>query len=328
MLIFVFGEDQFNAKEKVRVMREAFLNKFDASGTNVVEFPLQNQKKFDIGQIAQAVQSLPFLATKRMVIVKGLLSEVTRKPESKPWIEIFENIPESTIVILFDEIGSSKAQKHAIVSTLKSGDGVHEYIFEAMSEPKAIKWVSDEAQQRGLQISPALSRNFVMMAGVDTWMLSLELDKLSAYCKGRNATQEDLDLLVRPSADDQLFVFLDALSQRNEKRIKELLEQQRLFGTPSAQLFGMLVRQIRLLISASDYFEQNPGSNQKDLADAIGMHPFVAKKLTDQQKHFSKVELIKIQKDMMESDIYVKTGVLSADQAVDLCIVPFSISNH
>ncbi len=328
MLIFVFGEDRFNAKEKVRVMREAFLDKFDASGTNVVEFPPKDQKKLELGQIAQAIQSPPFLSTKRMVIVGGLLSEVTRKPESKPWIELFENIPESTIVILFDEVGKNKAQRHAIVSSFKSSEDVHEYIFEPMSESQAIKWVASEAQKRDLTMNSAISRSFVMMAGVDAWILSLELDKLSAYCKGRKVGQDDLDLLVRPSADDQLFVLLDAMSQRNEARVKELLEQQRLFGMPDAQLFGMLVRQVRLLIAASDYFEQNTGSNQKDLAGALGVHPFVAKKLTDQQKRFSKDELIEIQRNMMVNDLFVKIGVLQADQAVDMSILPLSTANH
>ena len=321
MLIFVYGDDGFNAKEKVRVMREAFMDKFDASGTNVVEFPFKDQKKFDIGQVAQAVGSPPFLASKRMVVLKGLMSEVTRKPESKPWIELFESIPESTIVVLHEKLSVAKIGRHAIVQNFKSQEGVHEYIFEPMSEVAAVKWTEMEVKSRDLDMSTELCRKFISMAGVDTWILSLELDKLASYCKGRKATQQDLDILVRPSADDQMFAFLDALSQRNAVRVKQLLEQQRLFGTPDMQLFGMLVRQLRLLVAASDFFEQNPGSGQKDLAQALSVHPFVAKKLADQQSRFLKEELIAVQAQMLESDLYVKTGVLASNQAVDFSIV-------
>jgi len=171
-------------------------------------------------------------------------------------------------------------------------------------------------------------RSFIMMAGVDAWMLSLELEKLASYCRGREVTQVDLDLMVRPSADDQMFVFLDALSQRDTRKVKQLLEQQRLFGTPDAQLFGMLVRQVRLLIAAASFFECNPGSSERDLAQTLGVHPFVAKKLTQQQQHFSKDELIAVQSEMFDNDFLVKTGVLNPKQVVDLSIAPLSTSDN
>lgn len=324
MLIFVFGEDKFNAREKVRVMREAFLDKFDASGTNLVEFPLKDQKKPELGSVAQAIQSPPFLAEKRMVVIRGLLSEVTRKPDAKPWIEIFEKIPETTIVVLLDEVSAKKAVRHSILLAAKDRDDSHEYVFEPLSESQAVSWATGEARKLDLNISPALCRSFVQMAGVDAWILSLELKKLASFCRGREVTQGDLDLMVRPSADDQLFDLLDAMSQRNEGRVKKMLEQQRLFGMPDAQLFGMLVRQMRLLIAASDFFEKNASAGSKDLANSLGVHPFVAKKLTAQQGQFSKDELIRVQKSMMDNDFYVKTGILQADQAVDMAVIPMS----
>lgn len=328
MLIFVFGEDRFNAKEKVQVMREAFLDKFDPSGANVVEFPLRDQKKFDFGQVAQAIQSPPFLAQKRMVILKGLMSEVTRKPESKPWIELLEKIPESTIVVMLDDLSVAKARKHAMVSSLTEQADVHEYIFEPLSESQALKWVADESMKKNLDMSPAISRQFVSMAGVDARVLSLELEKLAAYCKGRSVVQAELDLLVSSSTEDQLFVFLDALSARDEGKIKKLLSQQRLFGTADAQLFGMLVRQVRLLLAACDYFESNPESDKRGLASALGVHPFVAQKLTSQQSRFSKDELIAIQEGMLDGDFYVKIGILKPEQAVDLSIVSLTASDY
>lgn len=328
MLIFVFGEDAYQAKEKVRIMHEAFLQKFDPAGTNACHFPYGDQKKLEFGAIGQAIQSPPFLATKRFILLKGLLGEVTRKADAGAWIELLSAIPESSIVVLLDVLSSDKIRKHSIFSALKGRQDVHEYVFEAMSEQEAIKWVVVEAKKYNLDFPAGLCRDFVVMAGVDVWMLSLELKKLVGYCKGRQVTREDLELMVRPSADDQLFDLMDALSQKQLKRAKTLLDQQRRFGMPDAQLFGMLVRQVRLLLAARDYLDAHPQSGQKEVASGLGVHPYVAKKLIEQSRGFSKDQLRTLQIQMMDWDLAAKTGGLDQAQAADLTVFGLLDTNN
>ena len=113
MLIFVYGDDSYSSTAKVEAMRIQFKAKFDPSGLNLAEFPVLSTGRTDLGEVSQAVTSPPFLGTKRMVIVKNLLSGL-KKADATPWINVFGAVPESTIVILWDKEGQKSIEKNEI----------------------------------------------------------------------------------------------------------------------------------------------------------------------------------------------------------------------
>ena len=68
MLIFVYGDDTFRVQERVQELQLAFQRKFDPTGLNVAFFGAGAKP----GEVLQAVQSLPFMSQKRMVVIRDL----------------------------------------------------------------------------------------------------------------------------------------------------------------------------------------------------------------------------------------------------------------
>lgn len=91
-----------------------------------------------------------------------------------------------------------------------------------------------------------------------------------------------------------LFKFLDSINPENKKEniilLKKVLE-----NLDPGFVFSMLIRQIRLLILASDN-------------ETITMAPWQKRNLENQFKHFSKDKLINLYKKLLEIDLRQKTS--------------------
>jgi DNA polymerase-3 subunit delta len=115
-----------------------------------------------------------------------------------------------------------------------------------------------------------------------------------------------------------VFDFVDALSSGNGKSaqhlLHRLLETEDLFA-----LWGMVVRQFRLLIQAREILDGR--GNKDDVARALGVHPFVAEKTTGQAARFSIESLESIYRKLLKIDEGVKTSQLTLELALDMLVV-------
>lgn len=317
MIIFIYGEDSYSASERLKSMRDRFCEKFDASGMNVVEF---GKSKLEIGEVAQAVQSPGFLSPKRMVIVRNLLSQITKKPDAGPWVEQLKKTPEDTIVILFDETSEKKIEKNEIFKQLTKTSGALSYSHPLLSGSALSSWAVNFAKKLNLSITRNQIERIVALVGGDLWQLSSEFEKLAAYASGSPVNDEAIDLLVKANFEDAMFDFVDAVALKQSKLALDLLESQRAAGSTDFHLFAMLARQIRLLIGARDVLDRNPRATKQDVADALGVHPFVAQKTLGQARQFTGERLTWLHGRLYEFDRAAKTGGGDMATFVDLLV--------
>lgn len=313
MLIFIYGENAFLAAGHLAQMKSRFVEKFDTSGMNLVEF----QGKYTLGEVLQAVASPPFLSEKRMVIVHDLLSTVTRKPDYEPWIEGLSKTQDSTIVILKDSTTVKKTQAHGLFKALNGQPECHTYPFGELSGGQLTAWAQQYVKEIGLAISPALLQRVVGLIGSDVWQISLELDKLAAYSVSNEVDESVVRELVHANFEDQMFDFIDAVSGGNSSHALSLLEQQRGAGSTDFHLFAMLARQIRLLLGAADLVARDPSATKQQLASALKVHPFVAQKTLAQARRMDLDALREQQAMVFDFDRKMKRGGIDARIAVD-----------
>lgn len=320
MLIFIYGQNSYSALEKLGAMKAKFFATLDVSHMNYFEFPPAGKFIFELGEIMQAIQSPPFLAKKRMVVIKGLLAEFSTKVDAKPWMDVIQNIPESTIVIIFEDLTVKKTESHAIFKESQGKDDVHSYALENLSEYDLIKWADLYCKKIGLLIERDLLEKIVSLVGADQWQLASELNKLVAYMNGQKVDEKAINLLIHANSEEKIFELMDAIGSGQPALVMKCLENERNFGNPEGYLFAMLVRQIRLLLSAKDILEQNSQATNRDLAIKMGVHPYVAQKTLAQARNFELGSLIKLQNLMYELDKKIKRSEATERVAVDRVI--------
>lgn len=316
MLIVVYGEDTFRVQEKVRVLRQAFLEKFDPTGINLSEFPSEGAK-LDVGSILQSACSFPFLAQKRMVIIKGLIDSI-KATEKAVWIQGFARIPESTLVVFWEPTSVKALEKKALFKAFSTQVNVHTYAFNLLAPHALEAWVTDRFAQHQITIERSALLEFTSRVGADLWRMQSEISKLVAYASGIPVSRKMVEDLVQESFEGKIFELMDAVSQRDSERAFRLLSQEREAGSADFYLLSMFARQIRLLIGARALLDEQASISSQEVAKRLSIHPFVAKKVLDQARGFTLLLLKEAQALLYTFDRGTKTGQISAPLSVDL----------
>lgn len=318
MLLFVYGDDHLRVKERVDDLKKKFLEKYDPAAMNVDEFVITAKSDLEPGKILNAVQASPFLSEKRLIIITGLVESVT-KAEAKPWIAGFERAPESSVVIFSDDLSVENFSKKELGKTLSILPNVHTYPLPRLAGAELIAWARERVVKLGLTITPSVLDEILRRTKDDAWRTGGELEKLSAYARHEPVTMEMVDLLVRADYEADIFGFMDALASPVPRKALDKLFSERKAGGDDFALFGMLLRQIRLLIQARSVLDDNPKAQKQDIASLLAIHPFVAQKLLAEVRSWAAIDLAKTHALAQKLDLAMKSGIkpaISVDRLV------------
>ena len=104
------------------------------------------------------------------------------------------------------------------------------------------------------------------------------------------------------------------MASRHKDYCIVLLENEDAFS-----VWGMVVRQFRLLLLAREVIESRGG--QREVEQALGVHSFVAEKVFSQAKRFSLSSLEKIYHKLLEIDEAAKRSQVTLDLALETLVV-------
>jgi DNA polymerase-3 subunit delta len=316
MLLLVYGNDAFRVKERVKEFVAKFIEKHDPTRLNVDELVFAKKDELDIARVADAVTASPFLSAKRMVRIDGILSYVTTKPEAEPWARVLSTIPESSIVVLIDTLSTEKIEKTELFKQLSQRADVHRYPMPMLGGVELRAWAQQRAKLHGATMVPAVADALIARVGGDTWRLETEIGKLAAFAGDAPVDLEMIASIVSSEHAEDLFGMIDAVVGGRPAFALKKLTEERLAGADEFPLFGMLARQIRLTLQVKALLEDRPGAGKQDVADAFGIHPFVAQKVLAEAKRHSFKKIRGWHTLAAELDVAMKRGV-SADIAVD-----------
>ncbi len=323
MMLFVYGDDHLRVKERTEDLKKKFLDKYDPTGMNVDDFVVKEGSLPDVGDILQATQAAPFLTEKRLVVIRGLVSAL-KKADAKSWTEGFLRTPSSTVILFSDELSQSDFDKKELAKALASVPDAHKYPLPKLEGAELIVWAKERVLRLGVIITPTLLQDIFQRTKNDAWRIDAELQKLAAYANGEPVTSAMVDLLVRSDSEADIFAFMDALASPSPLKALKKLENERASGSDDFQLYGMLMRQLRLLIQARAVLETKRDATKQDIANAVKIHPFVAQKVLQEVRDWSKEDLLRTHELALKLDKAMKSGIkpeISVDRLVSEWLV-------
>src|SRR5258706_5059100 len=263
---------------------------------------------------------MPFLAPKRLVILSNPSSKYGNVGSRKKFEEFLGSAPDTAKLVIHEMIEYKEAEKHWLVKwAAKNTSTVKMQSFFLPRQKEMQGWIINETKNQGGQIEPQAASKLAEMVGVDTRQAGMEIAKLLAYVNwARPIRGSDVDAIWIVTSQQSVFDFVDALSSGNVKSAQHLLHRL-IENEDPFSLWGMVVRQFRLLIQAREILDGR--GNKDDVARALGVHPFVAEKTTSQANRFSIESLENIYHRLLSIDEGVKTGQVTLDLALDTLIV-------
>lgn len=308
MIFLLYGSNNYSSREKVREIVEHYKN-IHKSG---LDFKYLDDKDLDFDDLINEDQQKSIFNEKKLIIINNIISN---KYFKEKFIKRYKELISSRNIIVFLE-ENKIAINDSLLKILKKHAKCQE--FPTLSGEKLKKWVSNEIAKFKTTISPDALDKLLEYCEENLWSLSSEIKKLSAFKYGKIIEAKDVELLVKPKVETDIFKTIDAIASKNKKVALILLHKHLDKGDSPLYLLSMINFQFRNLLLVKDLMEK--GKSYYDIPKLTKLHPFVVKKSYQSAEKFTYVELKKIYQKIFQVDLSIKTGKLKAETALDILI--------
>jgi len=176
-------------------------------------------------------------------------------------------------------------------------------------------FVQNLLKSRGIK-APAAVVHLIAESEADTEGLVREVEKL-ALLSPPITPERVLPLLAWPPASSA-FDLLDPIARGDAKRAlgltKDLLER----GEAPLKLLGALVWHYGKLVELGFFLEQNPKANENEIARALGVAPYSARRLLAAHRRLGEGRVVEALDALLDSELAIKTG---ADPETQLLVL-------
>lgn len=299
------GANSFALQARLHELVEAFVTE---NGDLALE-RIDGQET-EIDKMSEALNSLPFLATKKMIVLR---EAGTNKQFVEDVEQLLSDLPETTDVILIEPKLDKRLSYYKF---LKKNTDFLEFI--ELDQPGLVNYLVDGAKQQGGNLSAADARYLVERVGANQQLLSNELDKLILYSK--KIDDRSIDLLTDATPQSTIFQLLEAAFAGNSKRALDLYSEQRALKVEPPQIIAMLAWQLQILAVI-----KTAGDKQSDqIARDAKLNPFVVSKSLGVARDLSLHEVKSLVSDLLEIDTESKSTNIDTDEALKLYLLKLS----
>jgi DNA polymerase-3 subunit delta len=307
MLIFLYGADNYRLRQKLKEIIIRYKN---------LEF--LNGKNLNFQDFINKIQQPSIFREKKLIILFDFFSnfEIKKRFFEEKKEKFLTEIED--IIVFYEEKEISK--KDAFFIFLKNQAKCQE--FKLLNREKLKNWIEKEFGLYHLKISEKAIQALINFVGNNLWQLSNEIKKLVSYKKNQKIEVEDVELLVVPKIEADIFKTIDLIALKNKKRALSFIHKHLKRGDDPLYLFSMINFQFRnLLLMRSQFMNNIQVFRTDELSKKLGIHPYVIKKTMGQIKRFSFEELKKIYQKLFQTDLDIKTGKVNPIIALNMLIV-------
>lgn len=310
MYILLYGEDTYTSHARLKNMLASFKEKRDPQGLNVA---VLDGKKMAPEDLWNELGVMPFLAEKRMVVLRGFLEHAPKDLQEALHEKLAAGAYTDTTVIIFHET-KSDFKKNPLFDFLKSQP--YSAAFPLLQEFEREAWVKIEIQKQGGSINQSAAR-MIANSVTETWQLAAVTDQVIALAGKEEIQRAHVEPFIELPINDNIFAFTDALAAGNTRQALHLLREQHRADANEFYLLTMLTRQFRILLQLHDV---NPREGDA-VAKETGMHPFVVKKSLPLARRYALPQLKTIYHHLFEIETLLKTTSAPADALLDRFVI-------
>jgi DNA polymerase-3 subunit delta len=297
MIVTLTGENSFGWQLELRRLVDPFVEEY---GDLALE-RLDGQEA-DLAQIQGALSGLPFLASKKMVLLRapGANKQFTEQAE-----QLLSDLPETTDVIIVEP----KLDKRlSYYKYLKKNTDFRE--FPELDPNGLAQWLIATAREKDGSISSSDARYLVERVGANQQMLSNELEKLLLH--DPKITRNTIDLLTEANPQSTIFQLLEAAFAGHTKQALDLYTQQRALKVEPPQIIAMLSWQLHVLAIIKTATDRSTDQ----IAREARINPYVLGKSQSIARNLTLIQLKKLIADLLKIDTQIKRTNIDPDEAL------------
>jgi DNA polymerase-3 subunit delta len=341
-MVYLFLDcDEYLAAQRIGELKAA-VGDAELADLNIAEWEGSSTNANEIlGQAAM----MPFLTLRRLVLVRGYLSNLEKRMSASKSTESAAHQEAAhflaglatindTCDLLLVENGLDKRRAIWKGFRLKGQGGEREVaglaaliaakhiVQEELAPPDAKElpsWIMRRARELKINIEPRAVQLLAVFVAGNLRQLDNELEKLSLYAGARPITAGDVNLMVSDASEAMIWNLTDALSQRNGAKAMQSLQALRRSDNHPIYLVSMIARQFRVMLKVKEAMRLHGGGNEYDLAKVVRESPYPVKKAMQQASSYSFAELTDVLDRLVMADYAMKMGA-DAQTEIDLLV--------
>ncbi len=355
-IYLLYGDEPFLLSSYKKRLKAAIV------GDDEMNSSYYEGKNPDLSAIRSMAETMPFFAERRLIILEnsGLM-----KNASEGWTEFLDQLPEFTSVIFVEpevdkrnkmfkkvrergyaaELNRQKdaelkrwilglAGRESMKMTAdalelflqKTGDSMENIRMELeklIAYCQGKEGIKREDVEAGMKMTADALELFLQKTGDSMENIRMELEKLIAYCQGKEGIKrEDVEAVCTEQTANRIFEMIEAVAVGNEKKALELYYDLLALKESSMRILFLIARQFNQLMIVKEMAANGAGKDA--IASALKLRPFIAGKLMNQARTFTKEQVREYVELCVQSEEDVKKGNLNEKMAVELVIVKIS----
>ena len=325
MIYLLYGGDEVSLDERLSGMRE----EVQPEELRDVNVSVLDGAVVSLEELAATSGAAPFLADRRLVIVRGLLGRYepqrqARRSERRSLGEweglpdVLGGIPDTTNLVFAEGALNSRNPLLALVRPL-----AETLTFPVPRHRELPRWIADRARLRGIEIEPRAADALAAAIGGNLRIVDSELEKLSIYRGDERIRYEDVRRMVAYVREANIFAAVDAVLERRPdhavRHIHRLLDE----GREPSYIITMIARQVRLILLARDVREQ--GVPRAEIGGRLSLSGFPLQKTLQQEERISSERLAAIHRRLLQADADLKTSAADDILVLDMLVAELAM---
>jgi len=269
----------------------------------------------DTDEIIAAAETLPFMADRRLVLLRDHPAVVGRAEPDDRLLAYLSSVP-ATAVLLFYCVLPVK-QKKLKTAVQKLGGLVE---FKPLDGPALTTFVTRAFHDLGHSCDARTADFLIFTCGKDTGLLLTEIAKISSLHPEKEAVDaEDIKALATPATEAKIFGMLDALTAGQSSRVFTQLRNLLLNGEPRTVILYMIQRQFRLMqqVKIMQYEKKTP----RQIGELLGLGSYTLQQYLRQSAAYSGSQVKKAVALCLETDFGIKSGALREEGALETLLL-------
>lgn len=262
--------------------------------------------------IIAACETLPFMADKRLIIVREHPALSGRADADERLVAYIPQVPESAVLVFLCR-GKADARKK-LYTAVKKANGI--VSFAPLTDAELNAWIIKTFNSLGKSVTPQTASVLSFTVGNDTALLRLEIEKLAALAGDRDTvTEEDVQSVATRSVECTVFEMVDAVVAGQQGKAFGLLRDMLTTGSDRLGILAMLLRQFRLMqhIKIMQFEKVSPN----DIKQRLGIAPFAAERCMRQASGYTGGQVKKAVQICLNAEFKVKSGAWNQEGALE-----------
>lgn len=313
-LYLFFGKEDFlkNLYEK-KIINAVLLQQNKQMNLDIIE-----DKNFEVSKIIEISDTLPFMSEYRLLIIKNSnIFFENKKNETEKLLKYFKNIPNSTIIIFFEENIDKRLK---IFKEFQNFGDVFE--FNNFDEYQLTDWIKNFLQNYNKKMNKNEVIYFIQCVGNDLFFINSELMKLINYSSNELISKNDIDEICSKSIEMNVFNLISAMGNKNVSLAMSIYENLIYNKVSPFLILSMISRQFRILLQVKYLLKKN--EHIKSISKQLNLKEFIVRDAILQSKNFTIKSLLLAINECLDIDFKIKTGILQDELAIQIIINKYS----